>query len=426
MSAPETLESFSTQIREHLFGHYLPFWCGPALDREQGGWMGWLSNDLQPDRSQPKGLIVNSRILWAFSAVHRLRPEPLYAGMAERAFEYVMNRFWDAEHGGAFWRLDNAGRVLDGSKKIYGQAFYLYALAEFHQAFGRPAALARARVLFELIERHAHDAAFGGYVEVCNRDWSAAGADARLSEQDMNEKKSMNNHLHVLEAYTNLYRVWPEPRVAERLRELIGLFLTRILDPRTHHLHHFFNEPWEVRSDTYTFGHDIEASWLLCEAAEVLDDASLLARVRGVALRMVEVVLAEGRDPAGGLVYEGRGGRTLDAGRECWPQAEALVGFLNAFELSGNPAFLTAARETWRFIDEHLVDRVHGEWFWRILPDGRPDAKLPKVSEWKGPYHATRACLESLHRLDRLAGPGAAPFGAVHDFGDMTAGRHPL
>ena len=126
----------------------------------------------------------------------------------------------------------------------------------------------RAKELFELIERHAHDAKFGGYVEVCNRDWSEAGPDARLSDKDMNEKKSMNNHLHVLEAYTNLYRVWPEPRVAERLRELIELFLNRILDAQTKHLHHFFNEQWQVRSDTYTFGHDIEASWLLCEAAE--------------------------------------------------------------------------------------------------------------------------------------------------------------
>ena len=166
--------------------------------------MAWLSNDLKPDRSQPKGLIVNSRILWAFSAAHQVRPEPVYAEMAERAFDFVMNKFWDARHGGAFWRLDDAGKVIDDSKKTYGQAFYIYALTEFYRAFGRPAALDRAKELFELIEHHAHDAKFGGYIEVCNRDWSAAGADARLSEKDMNEKKSMNNHLHVLEAYTNL------------------------------------------------------------------------------------------------------------------------------------------------------------------------------------------------------------------------------
>ena len=402
MIKPAELENFSQRVSEHLFGHYLPFWCGPALDKKNGGWMAWLSNDLKPDRSKPKGLIVNARILWAFSAAHQTRPKPIYSEMAERAFDFVMEKFWDAKHGGAFWRLNDSGKVIDDSKKIYGQAFYIYALTEFYRAFGNQAARARAKELFELIERHAHDAKFGGYMEVCNRDWSEADADARLSEKDLSEKKSMNNHLHVLEAYTNLYRVWKNPRVAERLRELIEIFLTRILDTRTKHLHHFFDEQWNVRSDTYTFGHDIEASWLLCEAAEELCDAKLLARVREVALQMAETVFNEGFGADGGLCYEARDGKIIDAGRECWPQAEALVGFLNAFELSGNKSFFAAALQTWKFIDENLVDRIHGEWFWRINADGQPDKKLPKVSEWKGPYHATRACLETLRRLKKF------------------------
>jgi mannobiose 2-epimerase len=409
MINPAELEKFSAQVSEHLFDFYLPFWCGPALDREHGGWMAWLSNDLKPDRTQPKGLVVNARILWAFSAVHRIRPEPVYFDMAERAFDFVMNKFWDAQHGGAFWRLDDAGHVLDDSKKIYGHAFYVYALTEFHLASGRPAALQRAQQLFELIERHAHDAKCGGYIEVCNRDWSEAGADARLSEKDMNEKKSMNNHLHVLEAYTNLYRVWPEPCVAERLRELAEIFLTGILDAHTKHLHHFFDEQWNVRSDTYTFGHDIEASWLLCEAAAELGDAALLKRVRVVAVQMAEAVFNEGLGADGALCYEGKDGKIVDAGHECWPQAEALVGFLNAFEISGDGRFLAAALRVWNYTQQNLVDRVHGEWFWRINPDGQPDQKLPKVSEWKGPYHATRACLETMRRLERIIGNRKLP-----------------
>ena len=409
MINPAELEKFSAQVSEHLFDFYLPFWCGPALDREHGGWMAWLSNDLKPDRTQPKGLVVNARILWAFSAVHRIRPEPVYFDMAERAFDFVMNKFWDAQHGGAFWRLDDAGHVLDDSKKIYGHAFYVYALTEFHLASGRPAALQRAQQLFELIERHAHDAKCGGYIEVCNRDWSEAGADARLSEKDMNEKKSMNNHLHVLEAYTNLYRVWPEPCVAERLRELAEIFLTGILDAHTKHLHHFFDEQWNVRSDTYTFGHDIEASWLLCEAAAELGDAALLKRVRVVAVQMAEAVFNEGLGADGALCYEGKDGKIVDAGHECWPQAEALVGFLNAFEISGDGRFLAAALRVWNYTQQNLVDRVHGEWFWRINPDGQPDQKLPKVSEWKGPYHATRACLETMRRLERIFGNRKLP-----------------
>jgi mannobiose 2-epimerase len=313
-------------------------------------------------------------------------------------------RFWDAQHGGAFWRLDDAGRVIDDSKKIYGQAFYIYALAEYHQAFGGKAALERAIQLFELIERHAHDPRHGGYIEVCRRDWSEAGAEARLSDKDMNEKKSMNNHLHILEAYTNLYRAWPEPRVAERLRELIQLFEQRILDARTQHFQHFFDETWRVRSDSYTFGHDIEGTWLLCEAAEVLGDAALLKQVQGVVLPMVEVVLKEGIAADGALYYEGKGGKIIDPGKECWPQAEAVIGFLNAFQLSGDRKYLQTSLRAYDFIENRLVDRAHGEWFWRINEDGKLDPKLPKVSEWKGPYHGSRMCLETLHRLRAISG----------------------
>jgi len=397
------LKIFSKRVSDQLFGHIMPFWCGPALDNKQGGWMSWLSNDLKPDRTQPQGLIINSRILWAFSAVHQARPEKLFKHMADRAFDCVMNKFWDSQNGGAFWRLDDVGRVMDDSKKIYGQAFYVYALAEYHKAFGVPTALARAKELFELIERHSHDPKHGGYIEVCRRDWSEAGAEARLSDKDMNEKKSMNNHLHLLESYTNLYRVWKEPRVEQRLRELIQLFEQRILDPRTKHFNHFFDEEWHVRSDSYTFGHDIEGTWLLCEAAEVLDDALLIEQMQEVVLPMVEVVLKEGIAADGALYYEGEGGKIINPGKECWPQAEAVIGFLNAFQLSSDMKYLQASLRAYDFIENNLVDRVHGEWFWRINEDGKPDPKLPKVSEWKGPYHGSRMCLETLHRLHAIS-----------------------
>ena len=400
--SPVELRHFSSSVTEQLFGHIMPFWCGPALDQEQGGWMGWLSNDLKADRTQPKGLIVNCRILWAFSAVHRARPEGIYRKMADRAFDYVMNKFWDSIHGGAFWRLDDAGRMLDDSKKVYGQAFLIYALAEYHLAFGAPPTLAKAMEVFELLEKHAHDSVHGGYVEVVRRDWSEAGADARLSEKDMNEKKSMNNHLHVLEAFTNLHRAGGDERVGQRLRELLQLFDEHILDAKSRHFHHFFDESWKVRSDTYTFGHDIEGSWLLCEAAEELADPAWRKRMDATALRMSETVLDEGLQNDGGLCYEGKGGQIIDYGRECWPQAEAVVGFLNAFQLSGDARYLAAAKRVWDYIEKHLVDRVHGDWFWRITPEGSVDVSLPKVSEWKGPYHSSRACLETLRRLDAI------------------------
>jgi len=402
MNSP-VANDLAARVREHLFGHILPFWCGPALDHQQGGWMGWLSNDLKPDRSQPKGLILNTRILWTFSAAHGAQPESLFHEMAERALDWVMNRFWDGQHGGAFWRLDDTGRVMDDSKKIYGQAFYIYALAEYYLAFNHPRALNRARELFELLERHAHGAKHGGYFEAYHRDWSAAGVEAGVGGAELNAKKSMNTSLHVLEAFTNLYRAWKEPRLAGRLQELIRVFEEHILDPRTQHFHHYFDETWKVLSDSYTFGHDIEGSWLLCEAAEVLDDAALLRRIKKRALAMARVTLKEGLAADGGLCYEGKAGKLVDGGKEWWPQAEAVVGFVNAYQISREKKFLEAARRVWDFIERKIVDRERGDWFWRINEDGRPDARRPKVSEWKGPYHASRACLETFKRL-RLHG----------------------
>lgn len=391
------------RIEAHLFDHILPFWSGPALDREHGGWMGWLSNDLKPDRRQPKGLVLNTRILWTFAAAHRARQEGQYHELAERALEWVLERFWDRQHGGAYWRLDDTGKVQDDSKQVYGQSFYLYALAEYHLAFHSPTALARAGELFELLERHTHDPANSGYFEARRRDWSSAGVQAQVGGGELNARKSMNTNLHVLEALTSLYRVWREPRLAARLREMIRVFRDKILDARTHHLHHYFDESWKVLSDNYTFGHDIEGSWLLCEAAEALGDAELLREVEIIALRMAEVALAEGKTSDGGLGYEGKSGKMVDPKKDWWPQAEAVVGYLNAFQLSREQKYLEAARRVWDFIEQHLADRVHGDWFWRINPDGKPDLNLPKVSEWKGPYHSGRACLEVMRRAELLA-----------------------
>ncbi len=197
---------------------------------------------------------------------------------------------------------------------------------------------------------------------------------------------------------------------AQRLRELIELFEQRILDSRTKHLNHFFDEEWRVRSDSYTFGHDIEATWLLCEAAEVLGDAGLLEQVEQVALPMAEVVLKEGIDTDGALRYEGRGGKIIDGGKECWPQAEAVIGFLNACQISVDEKYLNAALRAWDFIENHLVDRVRGEWFWRITPEGKVDATLRRSANGKAPitrpgcaWKRSAGCAPSAGQVDTPA-----------------------
>ncbi len=397
----ERMRQFSESVRRELEDNLVPFWLERVVDNKYGGFIGRMSNDGIIDPKAPKGLILNTRLLWTYSALYRFNKESRCRNMAERAYDYLETCFRDSSHGGAFWEVDYQGHLLDGKKKIYGQAFYIYALAEYYQAFGEPSALERAEQVFELIEMHSRDKTYGGYVEVCNWDWSVAG-DLRLSDKDMDEKKSMNNHLHLLEAYTNLYRVRPDTRLRDCLTELVNIFDKRIADPDTGHLHHFFDESWQPRSTNYTFGHDIEASWLLCEAAEVLSDLNVTSRAQRLALRLAQLTLSEGFEDDGGLCYEGQDGQVTDRNREWWPQAESVVGFLNACELSGEWLFLKAAQKAWAFIEKYFVDKEHRDWFWRIDPTGCPDPNEPKVSQWKGPYHSVRACLEVIGRLAQI------------------------
>ncbi len=441
-------EQLAASVRRELLEDILPFWRRRTVDQRRGGFIGWMSNDLHIQEDAPKGLILNARILWTFSAAYGYTRSNEDQVLARRAYEYLTRHFLDPQRGGYFWELAPNGAVLDDKKKVYGEAFCIYALAEYYRIFREPAALQQAVDIFDLLEAHARDRRYGGYFEVMSRDWQPC-EDMRLSDKDMNEKKSMNNHLHVLEAYTNLLRVWAQRAPAWRgrparvspeeergqdaldteergqdaldteergqdaldteergqdaldtsLRELVDVFRRHILNAGQTHFQHFFDEAWTPRSGSYTFGHDIEGSWLLCEAAEVLGDEHLLAEVRDLAVKMARSVLTEGLDTDGGLFYEGRDGRIINPNKEWWPQAEAVVGLYNAWQLTGDEAFRAAAARCWQFIADKVVDHECGEWFWCLRPDGTPDPAQPKVSPWKCPYHNSRCCLEIVKRI---------------------------
>jgi cellobiose epimerase len=385
-------------IEQELQANLLPFWRKRSLDDAGGGFVAEMANDGTLNRSAPKGLVLNARLLWTFSALHRELADERDVALLRRAYDYLEAHFRDQEHGGYFWRVGQDGNVLDRSKRIYGQAFCIYALSEYHRVTSDAGALQNAAELCSLIEQHAHDAGNGGYIEVLTEDWSPAD-DLRLSDKDMDVAKSMNNHLHILEAYTNLYRVWPNPVVARRLRELIHLFGSRMLTPAGH-FYLFFDEDWKARSDSYTYGHDIEAAWLLYDAAEVLDDEDLLGQVSEWAVDIADAVGSEALDYEGGLAYEGRGGIVINSGREWWPQAEAILGFWYARRITNDEKYAEIAEQLWEFIQRRVVDRVHGEWFWRVFADGSVDQKEPKISEWKDPYHGIRMCLNMLRFLE--------------------------
>jgi len=402
-----TNQQYAARIETELRRNILPFWMQHAVDRARGTFFGSVTNDLVVDRQAPRGALLTARILWTYAAASRHYPDPEYRAMADFAYADLIGRFLDREHGGLFWSIDADGAPLEPRKQIYGQAFGVYALTEYHRATGRREPLDQAIALYRLIEEHARDRHLGGYFEAYARDWQPID-DVRLSAVDLNEPKSQNTHLHVMEAYTNLLRVWPDAELRQRQADLLDVMLTRILDPATFHLGLFFSTDWQRRSDKISFGHDIEASWLLTEAAEVLGDPALIARILPVALQMAEVTLAQGVD-ADGALYNEAGPRGLtDTNKEWWPQAEAVVGFLNACQHGGDERFWRAALRVWDFIERRLVDRAHGEWFRGVTREGALLADQLKVGFWKCPYHNGRTGLEAVARLRALAaGHGA-------------------
>jgi mannobiose 2-epimerase len=386
------------RMEQELLGNILPFWIEHTIDKEHGGFYGALTNDLRVLNDVPRSAVLCGRIMWTFAAAHRAFEYEEYRAMAQRAYEYLTQVFWDREYGGLYWAVDKTGAPTDDRKHSYAQAFAIYGLAEYYAATGEPESLRLARTLFELLETYAHDDTLGGYTEGRARDWSA-GSDMRLDGKDPNYRKSMNTLLHVMEAYTALLRVWEDGRLRTRLEELIGIFLQHVIDPRTHHLHLFFDDQLNALGDDISYGHDIEASWLLVEAAEVLGSPDLLARARAVAVEMAEAVYTCGLDSDGSMLYEGDQSSPKGTDKHWWPQAEGVVGFYNAYQLSGRSYFVQAALGCWQYIEEKLVDQAHGDWFKVLNRQGVPYPNQHKVGPWECPYHHSRTCLEMLRRL---------------------------
>ncbi len=393
------VQALASQAKKELTENILPYWtskmCNPA-----GGFYGRISGNEETDLSAPVGNIMTARLLWTFSSAYRLFKDSAeaegYLAMATRAKDLIISRFYDPEYGGTYWSLNPDGTPLDTKKQIYAIAFTIYGLAELNRATGDAKALEYAIKLFNSIEDHSFDTEKDGYFEAFTRTWDTI-EDMRLSDKDANESKTMNTHLHVLEAYTCLYRVWKNSRLKERLRGLIGIFEKHILGPDGH-LRLFFDDDWNSGYDIVSYGHDIEASWLIHEAALVLGDEAVIGRIEKL-VPAIAAAAGEGFSPEGGMIYE-KNAEETDRDRHWWVQAETVVGYLNLWDHFGTQEGLENALTCWDFIKVNLIDRENGEWFWSLREDGTVNRDDDKAGFWKCPYHNGRMCMEIIERVN--------------------------
>ena len=420
------VKTLKTEVRDVLENNILDFWLQHMVDEENGGFYGQMTGEGELIKTADKGGILNARILWSFSAAYRVLKKTEYLEAATRAKDYIIDHFIDTEYGGTYWSLDYKGQPKDTKKQFYAIGFTIYGLSEYVRATGDREALDYAIQLYESIEEHSFDSEYNGYIEACTREWGKI-EDMRLSELDANFPKSQNTHLHIIEPYTNLYRCLKELKAADScdyvpaigsvlpigvtvpddfivrleasLRNLIDIFTDKILNPTTHHLDLFFDMDWTREAGALeSYGHDIECSWLLHEAALVLGDAKVLKKVEPI-VQLVAKASEKGLNADGSMVHEANlDTGYLDTDRHWWVQAENVVGWINIYQYFGDESALEKALKGWQYIKENLIDCEGGEWYWSRDPERNINRKGDKAGFWKCPYHNSRMCLELMER----------------------------
>ena len=391
------METLKKEMRQCLEDNILRYWIDKVTDNEHGGYYGRVDGHDQVHPEAEKGAILNGRILWAFSAAYRVLKNKEYLDAATRAKDYILDHFIDKKYGGVYWSLDCEGKPLDTKKQTYAIGFVIYGLSEYARATGDKQALDAAIKLYHDIEAHAYDTINGGYVEALTREWNPI-ADMRLSDKDENGAKTMNTHLHVIEPYTNLYRVWPSKELHESIHRLFDVFTDKLYNKETHHLDLFFDNAWHGRRNVESYGHDIEATWLLWETALVLGEDDVKAKLGPIVVDLAKAA-DEGLQPDGSMIYEHwkDTGKT-DRQRQWWVLCENVIGHVNLYQYFNDASALKVAKDCWTFIDKHLVDHVNGEWHWAVDDNGKINLDDDKAGFWKCPYHNSRMCLEIIER----------------------------
>lgn len=393
------LQKLKKEFENELTDNILKFWVEEVYDIKRHTFNGRVANDGTKFPDAPLSAVFITRIVWTFSAAYQIYPTAIYKKMADEAFRILTESFWDNENGGIYWSVFPDGKPQDTKKQFYAEAFCIYALSEYHLAFQSERAKQLAISLFMLMEKYAYDPKFGGYFEATTADWQRTG-DLQITPGISEIKKSMNTSLHILEAYTNFFRIWKDESLKKQLHAMIRIFLDKIINPETWHFHLFFGEDWTVHSEIDSYGHDIEGSWLLLEAAEVLGDEEVVKEVKQVAIKMADVTKREAFSKNNGMYYE-KDEHGLKEQFDWWPQAESVVGFFNAWQISLKQEYFDQSLKSWKFIGDYIIDRKNGEWFLGVDKNLKP-LNSDKVSGWKAPYHNGRMCMEMMRRIDKI------------------------
>lgn len=396
------LNNLCGELKSEVDGHLLPYWIQNTVDNRNSGFHGQIMNDNSVVEDAPRSIILYTRILWTFSASYRVLHNKKYLAIAERAYDYIMKHFWDDVNGGVYWMVDHNGQAVESKKHVYAQAFALYGLSEYYRAALHTNAITRAIDIYSLLKKYSHQSDGTGYHEAFTKTWIPL-KDVRLSDKDDEQQRSMNTHLHLFEAFANLYRVWQNDDLKDELTDLIHLFIGPVYNQSNGHFYTFFDEKWNPKTDVYSYGHDIEAVWLLADATRELDNAQLHEQSRNLILSTADVTMNEGIDAEiGGLYNSGCNGKVLDADKHWWAQAEAIVGFVHAYLVSNDEKYLETAVKTWEFVKKYIIIPEYGEWYYRVDRNGKPYVNEDKVGFWKCPYHNVRMGLEVVEVINEM------------------------
>lgn len=389
------MQRISQAAWEELTGRLLPFWKA-LRDEEHGGYYGYMDFNLNLDKKAEKGCILNSRILWFFSQAAVVLKDDSLIPYARHAYNFLREKCLDRECGGVYWSLTCDGRPLDDSKHTYNQAFAIYGLSAYYRLTGDEEALNLARELFRLIEKKCADR--GGYLEAFSRDFRPV-SNEKLSENGVMAGRTMNTLLHVFEGYAGLYQAAHDPQAAQAMGRILDIYRGKVYNPKLHRQEVFFDKDYNSLIDLTSYGHDIESSWLMDWGTSLLEDKGVRSAVYAIDSDLADNILKTALQPDGSVVNECEKGM-VDAHRVWWVQAEAVLGFVNAWgKHPERTEYRDAAAQVWHYIQDKVADRRPvGEWFWRLNADGTPDRAKPVVEPWKCPYHNGRMCLELIRR----------------------------